>query len=140
MVRNLDICCPRNLCFSNSTTLNMQTQGTLAKNSSRPEEPKVKDPKSALLCINLAEFSEQNNKDKKNQKDKKQRFWEKKEQSDISGTSNNTINTLKKKNKNQDCDTSKIICYNYNKKKIFVNICTKSKTSVDLAKFRGGDW
>lgn len=78
MIRNLDIYCSKGYRASNNTAFKLQTQKTPAKDSSRPEKPKTKDPKSAPSHTNMVEPSEQDKKDKKDQKDTKQKFWDKK--------------------------------------------------------------
>ena len=101
IVRYLDTYCLQSHRPSNSTTSKVQIQGTTAKDSFCPEEPKTKERKS--VCTNAAEPSEQNKKDKKDRQDKKRKFreykWdhkkEWKEQTPATGT--NTTNAGSKK-------------------------------------------
>ena len=69
IVQNSDIRCPRGHRPSNSTISKVQTQGTTAKNFSRPEKPKSKDTKT--VHADVAELLEQDRKDKKDRQDKK---------------------------------------------------------------------
>ena len=125
MVQDSDIRCCRGHRFSNSTISKVQTQGTTTKDFSRPEKPKPKKTKS--VRADVAEPLEQNKKDKKDCRDKKRRFQEKKERSNTLATSDNAIDTSKKKKKNRDCTTSRVTCYNCNKKGYFANTYTKPK-------------
>ena len=108
----------------------MQIQGILAKDFSHFEKSKTKDQKSAPLYTNAVEPLEQNKKDKKDQKNRKRKFQERKEQNDILVTKDNTIDVSKKKKKNQNCDTSRVIYYNCVKKSYFTNTCIKPKKLV----------
>ena len=74
MVWDLDIYCPRGHRPSNNTTSKMQTQGTTAKDSFRPEKPKAKEIKS--VRTDAVESLKQDKKNKKNRQDKKQKFRE----------------------------------------------------------------
>ena len=67
MVRDSDARCPRGHRPSHNTSSKVQTQGS--KDSSRPEETKPKDPKSALSRDDAAESPK-----KDDRKDKKKRF------------------------------------------------------------------
>ena len=132
MVRDLDIRCPRGHCPSNSTISKVQTQKTSAKEP-RPEESRPKEAKPAEgkapvpPRTNAAEPSEQEKKDKKDQRDKKRRFRERRERNDTLATCDNAIDASKKKKKNRDRDTSRVTCYNCNKKSHFANTCTEPK-------------
>lgn len=57
MVRDLDICCPRDHLFSNNTFSTVQNQEIIAKDFSRSKKPKTKDLKSALLCDNIIKLA-----------------------------------------------------------------------------------
>ena len=125
MVRDSDIHCPRGHRPSNSTASKVQAHGTTTKDSFCLEKPKAKETKS--VHANAVEPSEQDKKDNKNQRDKKRRFWERRKRSNTPATGNNTIDVSKKKKKNRDCDTSRVTCYNYNKKSHIPNTCTEPK-------------
>ena len=98
----------------------MQTQEIIAKDSSRSEELKTKDPKSTLLRDNITKPT------KKEDKQKKLKCW----QECISKPKkplvicDNTVNTTKKKKKH---NTSKVMYFNCNKKNHYVSNCTKPK-------------
>lgn len=119
VVQNLDICCFRDYCFSNMTTVKVQTQETTVKDH-RPKKPKAKKIKP--VYVNAAKPLEQ---DKKERKKKKKKFQEKKEQKHTPTTSNNAINTLKKEKKKRN--TSKIVCFICNKKSHYTSNYTKVK-------------
>ena len=68
MVRDSDARCPRGHRPSHNTSSKVQTQGS--KDSSRPEETKPKDPKSAPSRDDAAESPKKDDK-----KDKKKKFW-----------------------------------------------------------------
>ena len=65
MVRNSDICCPRNHCLSNSIASKIQKKKIIAKNFPQ-EEPKVKEVKPILSRVaEASEPSKQARKDRK---------------------------------------------------------------------------
>ena len=98
----------------------MQTEGTTAKDSSRPEEPKTKDPKLVPPHNDPAEPAKKEDKQKRFKR-QRERTREPKE---TPATGNNTINVAKKKKKR---DTSKVTCFNRNKKGYYASNCTKQK-------------
>ena len=124
MVWDSDARCPRGHRPSHNTSSKVQTQGS--KDSSRPEETKPKDPKSAPSRDDAAESPK-----KDDRKDKKKRFrgqrqeytGERKEQT--LATNVNTTNVSKKKKKR--CDISEITCFNCDKKDHFASNCTEPK-------------
>ena len=109
MVRDLDIRCSRGYRPSNNTTSKVQIQGTAAKDSSRPEEPKTKDPKLVPPRDNLAEPAKKEDKQKRFKRQQERTREPKK----TPATGNNTVDAANKKKKR---DTSKVTCFNYNKK------------------------
>ena len=125
IVRDSDIRSSRGHRPSNSTVLKVQTQKTHAKNSSRLEEPKAKEIE--FVRADTAKLLEQDKKDKKDRRNKKRRFRKRNEQSDTLAIGKNTIDASKKKKKNRDWHTSRIIYYNCNKKGHFANTCIKPK-------------
>ena len=125
IVRDSDIRCPQGYCPFNSTALKVQIQGIIAKDFSRLEELKAKETK--FVRIDMAEPLEQDKKDKKDRQNKKQKFQKRRERNNTSATSNNTVDALKKKKKNWDCDISGVTYYNCNKKCHFANTYTKPK-------------
>ena len=120
MVRGSDIRCPRGHRPSNNTASKVQTQETAAKDSSRPEEPKTKDPKSVPLRDDPAEPAKKEDKQKR-LKCRQERTRESKE---TPATGNNIVNAAKKKKKR---DTSKVTCFNCDKKGHYTRNCTKPK-------------
>ena len=120
MVRNLDIRCPRDHCFSNSTALKMQTQGTTTKDS-YPEKPKIKKTKPTPARAEANEPSEQARKEKK-----KKKHQEKQNKKQTPASIANAIEIQqKKKKKNQNQDVSKITYFNCDKKGHYASTCTK---------------
>ena len=67
IVWDLDICCSRGHCLSNSTALKIQTQETTAKDS-HLEEPKIKKTKPILSQAEASKLFEQAYKEKKKKK------------------------------------------------------------------------
>ena len=65
MVQNSDIRCSQGHHPSNNTALKVQTYEITAKDSSRPEEPKTKDPKSVPPRDNPAEPAMKKDKQKR---------------------------------------------------------------------------
>ena len=120
MVRDSDICCLRGHCPSNNTTSKVQIQGTAVKDSSHPEEPKTKDLKSVLPRDDPAKPAKKENKQKR-LKCQQECTREPKE---TPATGNNIVDAAKKKKK---CDTSKVMCFNYNKKGHYASDCIKPK-------------
>ena len=120
MVRDSDICCPQGHRPSNNTASKVQTQRIAAKDSSRFEEPKTKDPKSVSPRNNPAKPAKKEDKQKRF-KCQRERTREPKK---TPATSNNTVNAAKKK---KNCDTSKVTCFNCDKKGHYANNCTKPK-------------
>ena len=98
----------------------MQTQETAAKDSSHLEEPKTKDLTSVFLCDNLAELAKKEDK----QKRFKRRRECTREPKETPATGNNTVDVVKKKKKR---DTSKVTCFNCDKKGHYANDCTEQK-------------
>lgn len=70
MVWDTDSYYPKDYRFSNNTASKVQIQKIITKDL-YSKEPKVKDPKSALIRIDTTKLLE---KDKKDQKDKKRKF------------------------------------------------------------------
>ena len=93
MVRNLDICCPQDYRPSNNIISKVQTQGTAAKNFSRPKKPKTKDPKSVPPGDDPAEPAKKEDKQKRF-KCQQERTRELKK---TPATGNNIVNAAKKK-------------------------------------------
>ena len=120
MVRDLDIRCFRGHRPSNNTASKMQTQGTTAKDSSCLEEPKTKDSKLVPSHDNPAEPAKKEDK----QKRFKHRQEHIREPKKTLATDNNTVDVAKKKKK---YDTSKIMCFNCNKKNHYASDCTEPK-------------
>ena len=120
MVRDSDIRCPQGHRPSNNTTSKVQTQETAVKDSSRPEKPKTKDPKSVPLCDDPAEPAKKEDKQKRFER-RQERIRQPKK---TPATGDNTINAVKKKMKR---DTSKVTCFNCNKKGHYASNCTKPK-------------
>ena len=120
MVRDLDICCPWGHRPSNNTISKVQTQGTAIKDFSRPEKPKTKDLKSVPLHNDPAEPAKKEDK----QKRLKRRQECTREPKETLATGNNTVDAAKKKKKR---DTSKVICFNCDKKGYYASDCTKPK-------------
>ena len=87
----------------------MQTQGTITKDFSRPKKFKTKDLKLVSLRDNIAEPAKKEDK----QKRLKCRQEHTKKQKKTPAIGDNTIDIIKKKKKR---DTSKVMCFNYNKK------------------------
>ena len=118
MVQNLDIRCPQGHCSFNNTTSKAQTQEIPAKNFSRPEELKTKDPKSILLRDDLAEPAKKENKQKRFKR------WRERtrELKKTLATGNKSVDAAKKKKK---CDTSKVMYFNCNKKGHYTSNCIK---------------
>ena len=114
MVRQLDVCCPRGYCPSSNTSSKVQTQGSSHKDSTHSEEPKPKDPKSALSRDNTAEPAI-----KKDRKEKKKRLQNQRRKHTGEQTPTIRVNTkaLKKKVKAR--------YFNCNKKSHYANECTK---------------
>ena len=98
----------------------MQTQETTAKDSSHPEEPKTKDLKSIFPRDNPAEPAKKEDK----QKRFKRRQKRTREPKETPATGDNTVDAAKKKKKR---DTSKITCFNCDKKDHYASNCTKPK-------------
>ena len=120
MIQDLDIRCLWDHHPSNNTASKVQTQGTAAKDSSLLEELKTKDPKSISLHDKLAEPAKKENKQKKFK-----RQWERtREPKETPAIDNNTVDAAKKKKKR---DTSKVTCFNCNKKGYYASNCTKPK-------------
>ena len=120
MVRDSDIHCLQGHRSSNNITLKVQTQGTAAKDSSCPKELKTKDPKSVPPRDNPAEPA------KKEDKQKRFKRWRERtrESKETPATGDNTVDTAKKKKKR---DTSKVTCFNCDKKGHYASNCTKPK-------------
>ena len=120
MVRDLDIRCPRSHRPSNNTASKMQIQGIAAKDFSRSKKPKSKDPKSVPPCDNPAEPAKKEDKQKRFKCQREHIRGPKK----TLATGNNTVNIAKKKKK---CNTSKITCFNCDKKGHYASNYTKPK-------------
>ena len=83
MVRDSDAYCSKSHRLSHNTFSKVQTQGS--KDSSRSEEPKLKDLKSASLYDDAAEPAK-----KENKKDKKRRLWNQRQKEQPPATDTNT--------------------------------------------------
>ena len=123
MVQDLDIRCLRNYRIFNSSASKVQTQETIAKNSSSPKKPKTKETKS--VRTDVAEPLEQDKKDKKDRWNKKRRFrehrWDHTEEQkkQTPATSTNVTDAGSKKK------YANITCYNYDKKGHYLKSCPK---------------
>ena len=99
------------------------------------KEPKVKKPKSrpqklkalALQHSDSAETSEKARKEKKKNDCQNKRDYFAREGSILATkvNSTNADNNKRKKNGSNQCDPSKVVYYNYNKKRNYSNKCPK---------------
>ena len=120
IVRDSDIHCPWGHRPSNNIVYKVQTQGITAKDFSRPEKPKTKDPKSVPLCDDPAEPAKKQDKQKRLKCQQKRT----KKPKESLATGNNTVDVAKKKKKR---DISKVTCFNCDKKGHYTNNSTKLK-------------
>ena len=115
MVRDLDICYPRDHCHSNSTTLKVQTQGITTKES-KPEQSRPKELKSVEGKNPAPLYSESMKLGKTFRTDKRREYLKKKRDrknntSTTEGNANVVNNGKKKRNDQGDGR-----CYNCQKK------------------------
>ena len=120
-------------CLSNNSTSKMQIQGTAVKDSSRPEEPKTKDPKLVLPCDNPAEPA------KKEDKQKRFKRWQKRirESKETPAIDDNTVDTTKKK---KSVTLLRSHVSTAIRKATMPAIAPSQKTSVGFGNLRAGDW
>ena len=141
IVRDLDICCPRNHRPSNNTTSKVQTQETTTKKphskESRPNEAKLaKRNVSVLLRTNAAESLEQGKKDRKN---KKQKFQERRELKETPTTGDNAINIFKKDSKKSVISVKSRTLTAIRKATMLASVPSLQKTSIGLGNFHAGN-
>ena len=105
----------------------MQTSGFSHKNSLCSKKSKIRDPKQAPICGNVAEPAKKNNKKKKLQGDRQ-------EQNKQTPAISVNIKTPKKNKKRRDL--REFTCFNCNKKATMPVTLQSQKTSVYLGNLR----
>ena len=95
LVRDSNIYCSQSHCPFNNIVSKIQTKETIAKDFSRSEKPKIKDPKLVFLCDNIA------NPAKKEYKQKRLKCQQKyiRKSKKILAIGDNIIDATKKKKK-----------------------------------------
>ena len=122
MVRDPDICCPKNHRPFISITSKMKTQKTTGKKpkpeESRPKKPKLAEGKNPTPpCSKSTEFGKTFCTNKKREYFKKKRDW--KNNTSVTGDNANAVEIGEKKQNNWGDKK----CYNYQKKGYFSKNC-----------------